>query len=161
MTLATAATLLSEDQALSLVDSVIQQSEAEGVFVSLNASEEALSRFSENQISQNISRNQFKLTITSYFGKRSASASTTELDQEAIRETIRRSENLARIAPEDPEWVPLLQPQDYEQRTPAFDEATATLSPLERGEMVQRVCALSAKAGVEGAGTRRSRWTTG
>ncbi len=153
MTLATAATLLSEDQALSLVDSVIQQSEAEGVFVSLNASEEALSRFSENQISQNISRNQFKLTITSYFGKRSASASTTELDQEAIRETIRRSENLARIAPEDPEWVPLLQPQDYEQRTPAFDEATATLSPLERGEMVQRVCALSAKAGVEGAGT--------
>lgn len=153
MTLATAPTLLSEDQSLCLIDSVIQQSEAEGVFVSLSANESALSRFSENQMTQNLSRNKFSLSITSYFGKRSASASTTELDPQAITETIRRAEELARIAPEDPEWVPLLEPQDYELRTPAFDEATATFSPLARGEMVQRVCALSAKAGVEGSGT--------
>jgi predicted Zn-dependent protease len=153
MTLATVPTLLSEDQALSLIDKAINQSEAEGVFVSLTTGEEALSRFSENQISQNISRNRFNLTITSYFGKRSASASTTELDSDAIAQTIRRSEELARIAPEDPEWVPLLEPQTYEQRTPAFDQATATLSPLARGEIIQRVCALSTKAGVEGSGT--------
>lgn len=153
MTLATALTLLSEDQALSLIDSAIKQSEAEGVFVSLSSGEESLSRFSENQMSQNICKNRFNLSITSYFGKRSASASTTELDPEAIRETVQRSEELARIAPEDPEWVPLLEPQTYEQRTPAFDEATATLSALERGEMVRRVCALSAKAEVEGSGT--------
>ena len=153
MTLATVPTLLSEDQALSLIDKAINQSEAEGVFVSLTTGEEALSRFSENQISQNISRNRFNLTITSYFGKRSASASTTELDPDAIAQTIRRSEELARIAPEDPEWVPLLEPQTYEPRTPAFDQATATLSPLARGEIIQRVCALSTKAGVEGSGT--------
>lgn len=153
MTLATVPTLLSEDQALSLIDKAINQSEAEGVFVSLSTGEEALSRFSENQISQNISINRFNLTITSYFGKRSASASTTELDADAIAQTIRRSEELARIAPEDPEWVPLLEPQSYEQRTPAFDQATATLSPLARGEIIQRVCALSTKAGVEGSGT--------
>lgn len=153
MTLAATPTLLSEDQALELIETVIQQSEAEGVFVSLSASESALSRFSENQISQNLSRNKFTLNITSYFGKRSASASTTELVPEAIKETIKRSQDLARIAPEDPEWVPLLEPQNYEQRTPAFDEVTATLSPLARGEMVQRVCAASAKAGVEGSGT--------
>lgn len=153
MTVASAPTLLNEDQALSLVDSVIKQSEAEEIFVSLSSGEEALTRFSENQISQNISKNRFSLNISSYFGKRSASASTTELDPEAIKETIRRSEDLARIAPEDPEWVPLLEPQAYEQRTPAFDEATASFYPLARGEMVQRVCALSAKAGVEGSGT--------
>jgi len=153
MTATTAPILLSEDQALSLVESVIQKSEAEGVFVSLSTGEEALSRYSENQISQNISRNRFNLTITSYFGRRSASASTTEIDPEAITQTIHRSEELARIAPEDPEWVPLLEPQDYEQRTPAFDPETAALSPLARGEIVQRVCGLSAKAGVEGSGT--------
>ena len=153
MTATTAPILLSEDQVLSLVESVIQKSEAEGVFVSLSTGEEALSRYSENQISQNISRNRFNLTITSYFGRRSASASTTEIDPEAIAQTIHRSEELARIAPEDPEWVPLLEPQDYEQRTPAFDPETAALSPLARGEIVQRVCGLSAKAGVEGSGT--------
>ena len=153
MTFTAVPTLLSETQALDLIETVIQQSEAEEVFVSINASESALSRFSENQISQNLNRTKFSLSITSYFGKRSASASITDLDPEAITQTLRRSEELARIAPEDPEWVPLLKPQDYEPRTPAFDEATATLSPLARGEIVQRVCALSAKAGVEGSGT--------
>jgi predicted Zn-dependent protease len=153
MTIETTLTLSSEDQALSLVESIIQQSEAEDVFVSLSASESALSRFSENQISQNIHRSQLKLTITSYFGRKCASAATTQLDSEAIQETLRRSEDLARIAPDDPEWVPLLEPQVYESRTPAYDEETARLSPLKRGEMVQQVCGLSAKAGVEGSGT--------
>ncbi|HEY9830352.1 MAG TPA: DNA gyrase modulator, partial [Stenomitos sp.] len=153
MTLAAAPTFLSEDQALDLIETVIQQSEAEGVFVSLSANESALSRFSENQMTQNLSRTKFSLSITSYFGKRSASASTTELEPEAITETIRRSEELARIAPEDPEWVPLLEPQEYESRTPAFDEQTITFSPLARGEIVQQVCGLSRQAGVEGSGT--------
>lgn len=153
MTTATAPTLLSEDQARSLVEKVVSQSQAEGVFVSLSTGEEALSRYSENQISQNISSTQFKLTITSYFGTRSASSYTTEMEPEAIAATIRASEELACIAPEDPEWVPLLEPQIYEQRTPAFDVATATLSPLARGEMIQRVCQRSAKAGVDGSGT--------
>jgi predicted Zn-dependent protease len=153
VTLATAPTLLSEDRALELIETVIQQSEAEGVFVSLSANESALSRFSENQMTQNLSRTKFSLNITSYFGQRSASASTTELEPEAITETIRRSEELARIAPEDPEWVPLLEPQTYEYRTPAFDEQTATFSPLARGKIVQQVCAMSRQAGVEGSGT--------
>jgi predicted Zn-dependent protease len=153
MTLATAPTLLSEDQALSIVENVIKQSEAEGVFVSLSTGEESLSRYSENQMTQNISRTRLNLSVTSYFGRKSASSSTTDLDPEAIKETIQRSQELARIAPEDPEWMPLLEPQTYEDRTPAFDSKTAAFSPIERGEIVQRVCALSGKAGVEGSGT--------
>lgn len=146
-------TLLSEEQALSLIESVIKQSVADGVFVSINASESALSRFSENQISQNLNKTRFQLTITSYFGKRSASASTTEMDSEAITDTLKRSETLASFAPEDPEWVPLLEPQIYPDTTQAFDLPTASLSPLARGEMVQQVCSLSRNAGVTGSGT--------
>ncbi|MDJ0692200.1 MAG: TldD/PmbA family protein [Xenococcaceae cyanobacterium MO_188.B32] len=153
MTIATASNLLSQEEALSIVESTIKQSQADGVFVSLNANESTLSRFSENQISQNISRNRFGLTITSYFGQRSASASTTELDPEAIAQTIKRAEDLARFAPEDPEWVELLPPQTYDRRTPAFDLATAKVSPLRKGEIIQRVCSLSSKAKVNGSGT--------
>lgn len=153
MTLTTAPTILSEDQALSIVETLIKQSEAEGVFVSLSTGEESLSRYSENQMTQNISRTRLNLSVTSYFGKRSASSSTTDLDAAAITETIQRSQELARIAPEDPEWMPLLEPQTYEDRTPAFDAKTAAFSPLERGEIVQKVCALSGNAGVEGSGT--------
>ena len=145
--------LLTKTKALDLIDFAIAQSQADGVFVSLSNSETALSRFSENQISQNVRKNTFSLTVTSYFGKRSASASTTELNREAIAATLKRAEDLARIAPEDPEWVELLPKQTYSDRTPAFDEATANLSPLKKGEIIQQVCALSKEAGVNGSGT--------
>lgn len=153
MTLATSNTFLTQKEALALIDFANAQSQADGVFISLSVRETALSRFSENQISQNVRKHTFSLTVTSYFGQRSASASTTELDREAIAQTLRRAEDLARIAPEDPEWVELLPPQTYSDRTPAFDQATASLSPLKQGEIIQQVCDLSKDAGVNGSGT--------
>jgi predicted Zn-dependent protease len=153
MTLATSNTFLTQKEALALIDFAITQSQADGVFISLSVRETALSRFSENQISQNVRKHTFSFTVTSYFGQRSASASTTELDRTAIAQTLRRAEDLARIAPEDPEWVELLPPQTYSDRTPAFDQATASLSPLKQGEIIQQVCSLSKDAGVNGSGT--------
>ena len=153
MTIATVSNLLRPEEALDIIESTIEQSQADGVFVSLNANESTLSRFSENQISQNLSRNRFTLTITSYFGQCSASASTTELDREAISQTLKRSEDLARFAPEDPEWVELLPPQNYAERNPAFDVATAQASPLGKGEIIRQVCSLSRQAKVNGSGT--------
>jgi predicted Zn-dependent protease len=153
MTLATLNSLISAAEALTLIDFAIAQSTADGVFISLSASETALSRFSENQISQNVRKHTFRLTVTSYFGKRSASASTTELEHQAIALTVKRAEDLAKIAPEDPEWVELLPAQVYSDRTPAFDRATATLSPLKKAEIIQQVCSLSQDEGVNGSGT--------
>jgi len=153
MTLATLDSLISQSEALALIDFAIARSTADGIFISLSASETALSRFSENQISQNVRKNTFSLTVTSYFGKRSASASTTEIEREAIALTVKRAEDLAQIAPEDPEWIELLAKQTYSERTPAFDSVTATLSPLKKGEIIQQVCTLSREAGINGSGT--------
>ncbi|RMF23663.1 MAG: TldD/PmbA family protein, partial [Cyanobacteria bacterium J083] len=57
-------TTLNPQSALSLIESIIKQSQAEGVFVTLRQNESTLSRFSENQISQNLSKNNFKVTVT-------------------------------------------------------------------------------------------------
>ena len=153
MTLTTSPAILSEDQALSLVEKAVKQSEAEAVFVSLSTGEESLSRFSENQISQNISKTVFSLNITSYFGNKSASAAVTDFDEDAIAQTVKRSQELAKIAPADPEWMPLLPPQAYDLPAPAFDEATAAASPLERAEMVRQTCAIASQAGANASGT--------
>jgi Predicted Zn-dependent proteases and their inactivated homologs len=153
MTLTTSPAILSEDQALSLLENVVKQSEAEAVFVSLSTGEESLSRFSENQISQNISKTVFSLSITSYFGNKSASAAVTDFDADAIAQTIKRSQELAKIAPADPEWMPLLPPQTYDLPPAAFDEATAAVSPLARAEMVQQACTIASQAGANASGT--------
>lgn len=153
MTLTNAPILPSEDQALALIDTVLAESVADAAFVSFSVGEEALSRFSENQMSQNLSRTHLKVTVTSSFGQRSAASATNDLDLDALRKTLRRSEDLARIAPVDPEWVPPLPPQDYGDRPAAFDPATAALSPLTRGQVIQTVCDHCRQAGAEGAGT--------
>ena len=153
MTTTTSPAILSEDRALSLLDSIVKQSEAEAVFVSLYTGEESLSRFSENQISQNISKTVFSLNITSYFGNKSASAAVTEFDEDTIASAVKRSQELARIAPADPEWMPLLPPQTYGLPAPAFDEATAAISPLARAEMVRQACAIASQEGADASGT--------
>jgi len=153
VTLTTAPILPSEDQALALIDTVLAESAADAAFVSFSVGEEALSRFAENQMSQNFSRTHLKVTVTSHFGQRSAASATSDLDLDSLRKTLRRSEDLARIAPVDPEWVPPLPPQDYGDRLAAFDPATAGLSPIARGQVIQDVCQRCRQAGVEGAGT--------
>ena len=151
--IATTDRIITEAEALEIVENAIANSQAEEAFVSLNTSESILSRFSENQISQNVHKNRFNLTVTSYFGRKSASASTTELDRDAIIATLRRAEELAKFAPEDPEWVELLPPQPYETRKPAFDSALVNFSPLERGKIVEKVCSQARKSHVDGSGT--------
>jgi predicted Zn-dependent protease len=156
MTLATNSILISPDEALSLLETVLHHSQAEDVTVTLNNTEESLTRFSENQISQNLTTRQFNLSITSYFGKRCASASTNELEPDAIIATLRRSEELAQVAPEDPEWVPPLEPQTYDDRMPGFDQETANLSPLRKGKIIQKVCQLATQSNIEASGTLSS-----
>jgi predicted Zn-dependent protease len=153
---ATTDRIINEALALEIVENAIGRSQAEAVSICLYSSESVLSRFSENQISQNIHKNKFNLTVTSYFGQKNASASTTELESDAIAATLRRAEELAKFAPEDPEWVELLEPQSYEPRQPAFDAELVHFSPLKRGEIVQQVCNLAQQSEVESSGTLSS-----
>ncbi|ERN42342.1 putative Zn-dependent protease [Rubidibacter lacunae KORDI 51-2] len=153
MTAAFAPSWLDTEAALDVINFTVSQSEADGCQVNLRASSSALSRFSENQIGQNLSRDRCQIAITSTFGQSSATTSTTELDRDAIQASVRRAEALARVAPADPERLPLLEPQSYDDRLPAFDDATANCSPRARGEAIRQACQQAASAGVTASGT--------
>lgn len=148
----TAARLISQAQAFDWLDKIIEAAASDGVAVAIAETESALGRFGENQIRQNLQKNQFEISITSYFGSRSASVTTVEQDWDGILAALRRSEALARVAPEDPEWLPLLTEQVYEDRPAKFDAVTLDYSPLQRGELIQQVCQWSDAAGVNGSG---------
>jgi predicted Zn-dependent protease len=51
--------------------------------------------------------------ITSVFGKRVASVETNRLDDESLRRAVRDAESLAKLAPENPEYLPELGEQKY------------------------------------------------
>src|SRR6185436_13301821 len=51
--------------------------------------------------------------ITSVFGKRVASVDTNRLDDASLQRAVRDAETLAKIAPENPEYLPELGEQKY------------------------------------------------
>jgi predicted Zn-dependent protease len=74
------------------------------------------------------------VTVTARFGLRQASLSTNRLDEANLQEVVEAAAAAARLAPENPELMPLLGPQTYESSSGYF-ESTASLGPAERGQV--------------------------
>ena len=75
------------------------------------------------------------LSIQSNFGKRSGSVSINQLDDASIAAAVRKSEEIARLAPENPEFQLPLGKQNYLDSQVYF-ESTAQAHP----EKLARLC---------------------
>ena len=105
--------MLSREQAKALTDRIIRLSRADEIQVTLNDGDEKNIRFADNRITTSGSTNDLAVRVTSAFGKRTAVTSTNDITDEGLERAVRQSESLARLAPENPEKMPLLGPQSY------------------------------------------------
>ena len=120
--------MLSRDQAKALVDRIIKLSQADEIQVNINDGDERNIRFADNRITTAGSTNDLAVRISSAFGKRAAVTSTNDISDAGLERAVRLSESLARLAPENPERMPLLGPQSYREVNsyfPATANATA------------------------------------
>jgi predicted Zn-dependent protease len=91
------------------------------------------------------------LTVSSRFGKRQASASTNVFDDAGLRRAVETSERLARLAPENPELMPLLGQQSYATVAATF-AVTERLDAATRADAVRAAADACEAAGLAGAG---------
>jgi predicted Zn-dependent protease len=105
--------MLSEEEARRVVARVMALSGADDVEVNLRSEETTHLRFARNSPSTSGFYADQTLTVESSFGLRSAAATVNQLDDATLEAVVRRSEALARFAPEDPEHMPSLEPQVY------------------------------------------------
>jgi predicted Zn-dependent protease len=125
--------VMSREEAEALLERVMGFSKAERVQVSVNSFRTANTRFAANQLSTAGTVDDAAVSIESWFGARHAAARTNDLSDESLRAAVARSEAQARLAPEDPEDMPLLGPQTYAPVMSYFD-STAELSAGDRAE---------------------------
>ncbi|HXI19505.1 MAG TPA: TldD/PmbA family protein, partial [Gemmatimonadales bacterium] len=85
-------------------------------------------RYARNTVSTAGTADDLTLVVQSFFGKRSGRATANQFDDATLERTVRRAEELARLAPEDPESMPPLGPQQYTQVTAAWNDATAAIT---------------------------------
>jgi predicted Zn-dependent protease len=126
--------LFSEAEARALLEKVIKLSVADECNASLNGSNSGNIRFALNNVSTSGIVSDISLAVQTSFGKRSGTATVNEFDDASLERVVRRAEELARLAPENDEYMPELDKQVY-MPSPTYSQSTADISPENRAEV--------------------------
>jgi predicted Zn-dependent protease len=150
--LAEQARYLSREECEALAKRVLGfVSAADGARVNIASGSRGNTRFAVNQVSTGGDNFDTSVTVTAYVGRRSAASSTNQLDDAALTRAVATAERLARLAPEDPEFLPELDPQQYESAR-NWSEATAALDPQGRADAVRAITAPATQSGLLSTG---------
>src|SRR5437764_896436 len=98
--------MITHEEAQKIVDKILAASKADAVRVSIRGGDSSNLRFARNTVSTSGTSSDVAATITSTFGKKSGSYTFNQFDEATITNGVRKAEELARLVPEDPEYLP-------------------------------------------------------
>jgi predicted Zn-dependent protease len=128
--------ILNKEQAKALLTKVLSYSKADECEINISGTEGGNVRYARNSVNTSGGISTTSLLVASTFGKKSGVTTLNEYDDASLEKAVRRSEELAKLAPENPEYVPFLGPQEYGPDTKTFSSATAAVGPKERADAV-------------------------
>ena len=143
--------ILSKEEAQAILKKVLSFSKAESCELSLSGSDGGNIRYARNAVSTAGQISVMSLSVSSTYGKKTGMASINEFDDVSLQKVVKRSEELAMLAPENPEFMPLLGAQTFPE-SPTFNAKTAAITPDTRAEMVLKSLQVSKAAKLEAAG---------
>jgi predicted Zn-dependent protease len=143
--------LFSKEEARLILEKVVGYSKADGCEVNLNANNGGNIRYARNSVSTAGQNNDATLVVKSYYGKKAGTATINEYDDASLEKVVRRAEELAALAPENPEFMEPLSQQTYgESKT--FAESTASITPDFRAQAAASSINLATSKDVTAAG---------
>ncbi len=143
--------LLSREDVERITARRLAASQADHCIVLVSGSGLVNLRFARNSATSNGARSGVSVTISSQFGQRSGSATVNGLDEEALEAAQRRSEEIARQTPPDPEQMPPPGSQSYPANI-AYNAETAESDTAQLAEAAQTAIATAEAHGVDAAG---------
>jgi predicted Zn-dependent protease len=124
---------LSPEETRRIADKVLALSKADECTVSLSGSRDGNIRYARNSVSTAGLVENTQLTVTVAFGKKQGTAAINELDDASLEKLVRRAEDVARLAPDNPEFVPAVAKQAF-KATPTYSPSTAAIDPEFRAQ---------------------------
>lgn len=143
--------ILNKEEAKALLTKVLAFSKADECEVNLSGSEGGNIRYARNAVSTAGDASRLSLIVSSSFGKKTGVATINEFDDASLEKVVRRAEEVAMLAPENPEYMPLLGPQTYADSV-AWNKGTAAVNPEFRAEAVAKSLQVSKQEKLEAAG---------
>lgn len=136
--------IFTEQKAKELLAKVISFSTADECECNLDGSIAGNIRYARNTVSTAGEVSDVTLAVQSCYGKQSGTATINEFDDASLRKVVKRSEELAKLAPENPEHMPNLGPYKYD-KVNAWFKSTASVTPEDRAEAAEASIAPSKK----------------
>jgi len=147
--------LLTEKEARTVTDKMLSFVKANDATVSVSSEDASHIRFAENSFLTSGKRENRGANVTVWIEGKRGSSSTNDLDENSLRQAVEQAEQIARLAPVDPEYIPSLGRQTY-RPVSGFVEATANISPATRAKAVGSILAESEKSKIIAAGFYQS-----
>jgi PmbA protein len=125
-----------------LAERVLKLAKAAGVDhaeVDAGANTDALTRFANNTIHQNVAEQTLSISVRTMLDGRTARATTNKTDDESLRRVVESAASLAKNQPKNPDLLPLLGKQKY-QKVSRYFASTAETTPQDRARAVTKVC---------------------
>ncbi len=146
----------AHEEGLALAEAVLRLAEAEGATeaeVMVAAGNEALTRFANSEIHQNVAESDVRINLRFVRGRRIGVASSGRTDPEALRRLAETAGRIAAVAEETPDWAGLPVARPAEPVPGAFAAGTADASPEMRAAGVRAVIEAADRAGVTAFGS--------
>ena len=139
---ATGARHLSASDLSRIAEKILKFSEAEETEIEVQFSTDALTRFANNTIHQNVAEESLDISVRAVVDGRTARAATNKHDDESLRRVAAAALSLARNQPKNPDLLRMPGAQKYPKVARYFGP-TADFSPVDRARAVTRVCKLA------------------
>jgi len=126
-------TILTQEQTKRICERALSFSKADECIVTVGGSREGNIRFARNAVSTAGLADDTSVAVQVAFGKRQGTATINEYDDKSLEKVVRRAEDLARLAPENPEFMPTVGKQDYKASS-TFSPKTDAIDPEYRAQ---------------------------
>ena len=153
--------ILTQEQTKRIADRVLSLSKADECIVGVEGNRIGNIRFARNAVSTAGLSDDTQIQVQVAFGKRQGTATINEFDDKSLERAVRRAEDLARLAPENPEFMPAIAKTGY-KGSETFVPATSAIDPEYRAQAAAYAMEACRKKGLVAAGffTDRSSFET-
>jgi PmbA protein len=150
--------MLNRDQAGEIVARVRKFASADEVEVLFYATGNALTRFANNVIHQNMAEENVVVSVRTAFGQRTARATTNKLDEESLKRVVEASEKLARVQHPDEDLLAMpagdekSKAADKSVRPTRYFPETAAITASDRAATVEKIVGVAKRNSLTTAG---------
>lgn len=143
--------MLSEGDSKAVLGKALEMTDADEAEVSIGGGSYSLTRFANNVIHQNVSEERYEISIRVAYGKRTARATTSSLEDEAIRRAVCRAEEMAKRSSPLDDLLPVAEGAGTPSKECYF-QSTAEAAADKRAAMAKAVIDRCEKNGLSAAG---------